>query len=129
LSSLLNERCLKRLVPFQAFFLAAIFHAPCIAANVDEPQLSRSHVQILAASCASCHGTNGNSVGGSAVLAGMDRAHFEKRMLAFRTGERASTVMHHHAKGLTLQEIGLLADYFARQAVIPAALPPSLETH
>lgn len=70
------------------------------------------HIQILAASCAACHGTNGNSVGGIPVLAGLDKSYFITRMQAFRSGERASTVMHHHAKGLTTEEIEQLALYF-----------------
>ena len=37
--------------------------------------------------------------------AGLDRGHFLLQMSAFLNGLRASTVMHHHAKGLTLPEI------------------------
>lgn len=73
------------------------------------------HIKILAASCAACHGTNGSSVGGTPVLAGLDQSHFIKQMQSFRDGTRESTVMHHHAKGLTLEEINLLADYFSMQ--------------
>jgi cytochrome c553 len=47
------------------------------------------------------------------VLAGLDRTHFTLQMKAFRSGERSSTVMHRHAKGLTEPEIAGLADYFA----------------
>jgi len=74
-----------------------------------------SHIKTLAASCAACHGTNGNSVGGTPVLAGLDKSHFIKQMQSFRDGGRESTVMHHHAKGLTPEEIDLLADYFSLQ--------------
>lgn len=73
------------------------------------------HIRVLAASCAACHGTDGNSVGGTPVLAGLDRIHFKLQMQAFRTGERSSSVMHHHAKGLAAEEIEQLADYFAAQ--------------
>jgi len=71
------------------------------------------HTRSLAASCAACHGTNGNSVGDTAKLAG--KADFVTKMLAFKSGERAATVMHHHAKGLNSQEIADLADYFSAQ--------------
>lgn len=83
------------------------------------------HIQILSASCAACHGTNGNSVGGTPVLAGLDRAHFITQMMAFRTGERSSTVMHRHAKGLTQEEISDLADFFAMQPREAMRMPPA----
>ena len=74
-----------------------------------------NHLRVLAASCAACHGMDGNSVGGTPVLAGLDRSHFMLQMQSFRDGTRASSVMHHHAKGLTQQEIEQLADHFAAQ--------------
>lgn len=74
-----------------------------------------THIRTLAASCAACHGTNGNSTGGTPVLAGLERNHFVLQMKSFRSGERSSTVMHHHAKGLTEDEIEQLADYYAAQ--------------
>jgi cytochrome c553 len=83
------------------------------------------HIQVLSASCAACHGTNGNSVGGTPVLAGLDRAHFIAQMMAFRTGERSSTVMHRHAKGLTQEEISDLADFFAMQPREAMRTPPA----
>lgn len=82
-----------------------------------------AHIQVLASSCAACHGTGGNSAGGTPVLAGLDSHYFRKQMLAFRTGERASTVMHHHARGLTLEEIDQLSQYFSMQSRRPALQP------
>ena len=73
------------------------------------------HIRTLAASCAACHGTNGNAVAGNAVLAGMDTNFFITQMLAFKDGRRPATVMHHHAKGLNVDEINLLASYFSQQ--------------
>jgi cytochrome c553 len=82
------------------------------------------HTRSLAASCAACHGTNGNSSGNAAKLAGIDSAYFVAQMQAFKSGERASTVMHRHAKGLTPQEISNLAEYFSTQIPTkPTALP------
>lgn len=69
----------------------------------------------LAASCAACHGTNGRSVGGTPVLAGMERGFFIKQMQDFKSGARTATVMHQHAKGYTEEEIKLLADFFSSQ--------------
>jgi len=83
------------------------------------------HVRTLAASCAACHGTDGNSVGSAnsntpndlsriASLATIEKTEFIRKMLAFKTGQRPATVMQHHAKGLSSQEIESLAEYFSR---------------
>lgn len=90
--------------------------------------LADPHLRVLAASCAACHGTNGNSVGGTPVLAGLAPGYFISQMKAFRSGEPASTVMHRHAKGLTEAEIHLLADYFAAQPRFSVA-PPDAGRH
>jgi cytochrome c553 len=95
----------------------------CSTADAGE---NASHLRVLAASCAACHGSNGNSVGGTPVLAGLDAEHFKLQMKSFRTGERASTVMHRHAKGLTEAEIEALAIYFAAQPRMTASAPKSL---
>ena len=115
----LNRKTRKCLLVFAGFF-TMLSNLPAMAEDGASP-----HIQVLSASCAACHGTNGNSVGGTSVLAGLDRAHFVAQMMAFRTGERSSTVMHRHAKGLTTQEINDLADYFATQARQVNTLPPA----
>lgn len=73
------------------------------------------NVELLAASCAACHGTNGHSVGGTPSLAGSDKLHFMKQMDQFVDGSRPSTVMFHHASGYTADEIELLAEFFSKQ--------------
>lgn len=84
-----------------------------------------SHIRVLASSCAACHGTHGNSVGITPTLAGLNVGYFVTQMLAFKLGERSSTVMHHHAKGLTEEEIQSLANYFASQPRVSPVTPPS----
>lgn len=93
-----------------------------------QPPVS-DHIRTLAASCAACHGTNGNSVGVISSLAGKDGAYFVTQMLAFKNGERKATVMQHHAKGLDIDEINLLALYFSQQKHVAAisAKPQSLK--
>ena len=83
------------------------------------------HIQTLAASCGACHGSQGNSVGGSSVLAGLDASHFVLQMMAFRNGSRSATVMQRHAKGLTVEESNDLAIYFAQQKRVTALIPPN----
>ena len=74
----------------------------------------------IGASCAACHGTNGHSVGGMPMLAGLKRDHFIKQMQDFKSGTRPATVMHRHAKGYNDAEIEKLADYFAAQKRTPS---------
>jgi len=78
------------------------------------------HVRSLAATCATCHGTQGNTVnvpgqsnlsGKPEKLAGIDADFFVEQMLAFRSDERKGTVMNHHAKGLNDEEINALGAY------------------
>lgn len=102
--------------------MALLASAAAARAGVPEP-----HLRVLAASCAACHGTNGNSVGGTPVLAGLDRAHFILQMQGFRSGARSSTVMARHAKGLTEDEIAQLAEYFAAQPRRAAFVPLPLQ--
>ena len=97
------------------------------------------HIRTIAASCAACHGTQGNAVlpqlskpgdaGFITGLAGMDKADIQLKLLAFKSGERKATVMHHHAKGLTDDEMTALAEYFAALPVLvsPKLVPQKLQ--
>ncbi len=72
----------------------------------------------LAAQCANCHGTNGQSQGGIPGLAGQAQAGMIAQMNAFKSGQRsgpAATVMHQIAKGYTDEQIALMAAFFAAQ--------------
>ncbi len=84
---------------------------PFAAAN-----LTPLGVRALAANCAACHGTNGNSAGGAVPgLAGANKDYFVAQMKAFKEGKREATVMHQIAKGYTDAEIAAIADFFAAQ--------------
>ncbi len=87
-----------------------------------EPVQANS-VTSLAASCYACHGPDGNSMGGTASLAGLNASYFAERMQGFKDGSMPATVMHQHAKGLTQTEILALADYFA---TLPRKTPKPL---
>lgn len=81
------------------------------------------NITTLATSCAACHGPQGNSLGSTPSLAGLQPAYFNQRMQAFTSGTMPATVMHHHAKGLNEEEISALAAYFAMQT---RQAPPKL---
>ncbi|MGQ0654128.1 MAG: c-type cytochrome [Betaproteobacteria bacterium] len=70
----------------------------------------------LAAACAICHGTGGQSATGVVnSLAGMPQGDFTARMNGFRNGTRPATVMHQIAKGYNDAQIDAMAAWFAAQ--------------
>ncbi len=75
------------------------------------------YTKSLAATCANCHGTNGNAVQGSAVvtLAGMPADYIVAQMKAFKAGTRPATIMHQISKGYSDAQIAQVAAYFAAQ--------------
>lgn len=92
-----------------ALAMAALLGAAAAPAMADGPG------RLLAATCSACHGTNGHSVGGTPVLAGLNRQHFIRQMKDFRSGARPATVMQQHANGYSNAEIEKMAAYFADQ--------------
>jgi cytochrome c553 len=72
-----------------------------------------THARSMAATCYSCHGTDGKSHSAIPPLAGMDKSYFIEQMKDFKSGKREATVMHQHAKGYTDEEFAQMADVFA----------------
>lgn len=109
------------LVAFSFVFAAEVAQSPVEGDSV--------HIRTLAASCAACHGHMGNPVTvadtqKSLQLAGLEKHTIVERLENFKSGKANSTVMHHHAKGLTEAEILALADFFsAQKKSTKAALP------
>ena len=75
-----------------------------------------NQARYIAANCANCHGTNGNSVGGMESLAGYDRDKFISVMKAFKAGEKPATIMHQISQGYSDEQVAALADFFASQS-------------
>jgi cytochrome subunit of sulfide dehydrogenase len=105
------------------WFIASLLTAS--VAHAAEAFVSADHIRILAASCAACHGSGGNSAAITPTLAGLEAGYFNTQMLAFKDGSRPATVMHHHAKGLNADEISALATYFSQQKRVANAAPKS----
>jgi cytochrome c553 len=93
---------------------AVLLAAPPAVAQQDAQAL---HVRSLAATCANCHGTEGQAHPDGAVpsLSGMPGMHLKTRFREFRDGKRPATVMHQLAKGYTDEQIDAIAAYFAGQ--------------
>jgi sulfide dehydrogenase cytochrome subunit len=88
--------------------LAAAAQAQAPAPN---PHLARN----LAATCANCHGTNGNARGDMKPLAGVSADKIVAMMADYKSGNQPATIMHQIAKGYTDDQIKLIAGYFAAQ--------------
>lgn len=91
--------------------LGAVAGAPAVPAGTGTPTLA---VRQLAATCASCHGTDGRPADAAMPpLAGLPQDVFTAQMRAFRSGERPATVMHQISRGYTDAQVEALAAYFA----------------
>ncbi len=95
--------------------LAALSLTGLTASAVLAQDAASLNLRSLAASCASCHGTDGRPVNGSTLvpLAGMPREAMLAQFKAFKDGSRPATVMHQLAKGYTDQQVEALATYFS----------------
>ncbi len=100
-----------------ASILLSSFVVPAAAQGVDTAARS------LAATCFTCHGTDGRSVAGVPPLAGRDRGELVQQMKDFKLGKRPATIMHQHAKGYTDAQIEQIAGYFASVKPGPAGTP------
>ena len=72
-----------------------------------------NQIQVWAAACSTCHGTNGRAEPGNVTLAGGNKDDMTKALLSFKNGTRPATIMHQITKGLTEAQIASMADYFA----------------
>jgi len=99
--------------------LAALFAAALLGTAISAYGQSAQALQTraLAATCANCHGTDGNAVQGQPMprLAGLQKTYIVEQMQAFRDGKRPATVMHQLAKGYSNEQIDTLAGFFAAQ--------------
>jgi cytochrome c553 len=85
-------------------------------AQSPDPNLARN----LAATCANCHGTNGN-VRGKEVkpLAGVSADKILAQIADYKSGAQPATVMHQISKGYTDDQLKLIANWFAAQKPAP----------
>ena len=85
------------------------------AAMAQDANLARNLARNLAATCANCHGTNGNARGEMKPLAGLPAALIVAAINDYKNGNRPATVMHQISKGYTDEQVQLIAAYFAAQ--------------
>jgi cytochrome subunit of sulfide dehydrogenase len=69
----------------------------------------------LAATCANCHGTNGQARSDMKPLAGVSAEKIVAMLADFKGGAQPATIMHQISKGYTDEQIKLMAAFFAAQ--------------
>ncbi len=81
------------------------------------------------ATCAACHGADGNSVTPDwPMLAGQHASYIVKQLRAFKKGERTDVTMKPFADMLSEQDMLDVAAYFEAQTPIPKGADPALVT-
>ena len=101
-----------RIAALAGALLAPVAGAHAQGTTPANPQLARN----LAATCANCHGTNGQARGEMKGLAGEPAEKIILMMNAYKAGTLpGTTIMHQIAKGYTDEQIRLIAGYFAAQ--------------
>jgi len=100
--------------------LVIVFGALTSSAYAQDPNAARS----LAATCFTCHGTDGISVNNvPPSIAGQNKDYLLQQLKDFKSGKRPATIMHQQAKGYSDEQLERIAAYFAalkRAAESPA---------
>src|SRR5690349_17155560 len=79
------------------------------------------------ATCAACHGADGNSVTPDwPMLAGQHSAYIVRQLRAFQSGERTDVTMKPFADMLSEQDMLDVAAYFESQKPTPKGADPTL---
>jgi sulfide dehydrogenase cytochrome subunit len=97
--------------------LAIVASLACLVAQPSAVAAGDRGAQI-GAMCASCHRLDGRDAGIPPIV-GLNEASIVQALLAYRSGERASQIMHVVAAFLSPEEIATVAHYLAAQR--PAA--------
>jgi cytochrome c553 len=91
------------------------------------PQGSVDAGRTKSATCAACHGADGNSVTPDwPSLAGQHPEYIVRQLAAFKSGERKSVTMLPFAQMLSDQDAADVAAYFAAQKPTPKGADPAL---
>jgi cytochrome c553 len=105
-------------------FFIWISSAALLLATPVQSDVEIANGQKKSASCAGCHGDDGNSmVSTFPKLAGQHKGYLVKQLNAFKSGDRVAPMMAPLAMGLDDASIHEIASYYAAQKVKPNPAP------
>ena len=112
---------MKKLFAIAATYALLGFTASALAAS------GATAGQQKSATCAACHGADGNSANGEwPKLAGQNAVYIVKQLQDFKAGRRVNAIMSSMAAPLSEQDMEDLAAYFAAQMPAPGKADPEL---
>ena len=84
-----------------------------IAQNTDASNLYK---RSLAATCANCHGTNGNGVidGNIPLINNLTHRQILEKLIAYKTGSLEGTIMPQLTKGYTEDQLNTIANQLGK---------------
>ena len=94
--------------------LSATVATFCLA-TIGDAYAQNASPEVLANTCFSCHGTDGNSQGAMPTIAGKSSQYIVQSLRDFRSDNKQVTVMNRIAKGFSDEEIQALGRYFSGQ--------------
>jgi cytochrome c553 len=109
---------LGRSVACGATALAVVLAAAGAAhAQAQNPDALKLYQRGLAATCANCHGTDGQGVVGTGmpVINHLSSAEILKKMLDYKSGALTGTIMHQLAKGYTDEQLQTIASVLGKK--------------
>ena len=101
-----------------SFCIATLISYPMVSfSQTPNPQATALYKQGLAATCANCHGTDGNGVvnGGMPLINGLTSEQMLTQLLAFKSGAREGTIMPQLAKGYTDEQLEVISKQLGKK--------------
>jgi sulfide dehydrogenase cytochrome subunit len=94
--------------------LRAIMIVTAAAQVACATQAAAQSAQAMAQNCFVCHGPGAKGAQAIVALAGRPAELIAQQMLAFKTDQRAGTIMNRIAKGYDEAQIAAIADHLAK---------------
>lgn len=101
-----------------SFCIATLISYPMVSfSQTPNPQATTLYKQGLAATCANCHGTDGNGVvnGGMPLINGLTSEQMLTQLLAFKSGAREGTIMPQLAKGYADEQLEVISKQLGKK--------------
>jgi len=117
---------MKKMLPKALLLTSLVLSMSTSAFAADDKKkkpavMSGASAEMLANTCAGCHGFNGVSQGpATPSIAGMSAEYLTEVLKAYKSGDAASTMMGRIAKGYTDEELKQVAEVFAKKKFVAA---------